>query len=124
MPTKACSQALLCNPVNPPVASKGRLPHALRRLLRLHGMTSVPTLAPVSAQVIARHANICKQLHMPAQSGSTDVLRRMRRCIQASTEHQVKQGYMVVCETNLSCSHVSGATPEKPTMRLLDESGA
>lgn len=30
-------------------------------------------------QVIAAHPNICKQLHMPAQSGSTTTLQRMRR---------------------------------------------
>lgn len=42
---------------------------ALRRL---------PALA-LPKQVIAAHPNICKQLHMPAQSGSTAVLERMRR---------------------------------------------
>ena len=30
-------------------------------------------------QAIAGNANVCKQLHMPAQSGSTAVLGRMRR---------------------------------------------
>jgi tRNA A37 methylthiotransferase MiaB len=30
-------------------------------------------------QVIARTPNVCKQLHLPAQSGSSSVLRRMRR---------------------------------------------
>ena len=29
--------------------------------------------------VIASRPNVCKQLHMPAQSGSTTVLERMRR---------------------------------------------
>ena len=30
-------------------------------------------------QVIARRPNVCKQLHMPAQSGSSSMLERMRR---------------------------------------------
>ena len=30
-------------------------------------------------QVIASRPNVCKQLHMPAQSGSSAVLQRMRR---------------------------------------------
>ncbi len=30
-------------------------------------------------QVISSHSNICKQLHMPAQSGSSRVLNAMRR---------------------------------------------
>jgi tRNA A37 methylthiotransferase MiaB len=30
-------------------------------------------------EVVAAHDNICKHLHMPAQSGSTSVLQRMRR---------------------------------------------
>ena len=30
-------------------------------------------------QAIAENPNVCKQLHMPAQSGSTTVLARMRR---------------------------------------------
>lgn len=29
--------------------------------------------------MIAERPNICKQIHLPAQSGSTDVLTRMRR---------------------------------------------
>lgn len=30
-------------------------------------------------QAVAENPNVCKQLHMPAQSGSTTVLARMRR---------------------------------------------
>lgn len=29
--------------------------------------------------VIANRANVCKQIHIPCQSGSTDMLMRMRR---------------------------------------------
>ena len=32
-----------------------------------------------SAQVIAQRPNVCKQLHMPAQSGSSAMLARMKR---------------------------------------------
>ena len=34
---------------------------------------------PALLDVIGRHANICKQLHLPVQSGSSSVLQRMRR---------------------------------------------
>lgn len=30
-------------------------------------------------EVIASKANVCKQIHLPAQSGNTDMLFRMRR---------------------------------------------
>lgn len=33
----------------------------------------------VVVQVIASRPNVCKQLHMPAQSGSSSMLERMRR---------------------------------------------
>ena len=42
-------------------------------------MSPVPISGGMHAQVIAAHPNICKQLHMPAQSGSSAVLQRMRR---------------------------------------------
>ena len=34
---------------------------------------------PSLLEVIGRHANLCKQLHLPVQSGSSSVLARMRR---------------------------------------------
>lgn len=36
-------------------------------------------LLPLSLQVIAGRPNVCKQLHMPAQSGSSAMLDKMRR---------------------------------------------
>ena len=39
----------------------------------------LPPLPAPPAQVIASRPNVCKQLHMPAQSGSSAVLERMRR---------------------------------------------
>ena len=33
----------------------------------------------VALQAISQHANIAKQLHLPAQSGSSTMLQRMRR---------------------------------------------
>lgn len=47
---------------------------------RLRFMTSHPK--DLSAEVIdaiAAHANICNNIHLPAQSGSTEILRRMNR---------------------------------------------
>jgi hypothetical protein len=38
-----------------------------------------PLVSLSPRQVIAAHPNICKQLHMPAQSGATTTLQRMRR---------------------------------------------
>ena len=35
--------------------------------------------ATVMSQAIAEHANVAKQLHLPAQSGSSSLLQRMRR---------------------------------------------
>ena len=37
------------------------------------------SLPPIPLQVIAGRPNVCKQLHMPAQSGSSAMLERMRR---------------------------------------------
>ena len=46
-----------------------------------HARWSHSTLFPVPLcpQAIAEHHNVCSQLHMPAQSGSTSTLARMRR---------------------------------------------
>lgn len=49
-------------PCRPPTRIKPPPPHERRAM-----------------QVIAERPNVCKQLHMPAQSGSTAVLQRMRR---------------------------------------------
>ena len=53
----------------------------------VHVLSLLPSSAPAAGscyvcfdfQVIARRANVCKQLHMPAQSGSSSLLERMRR---------------------------------------------
>ena len=45
--------------------------------LTFHGACCSPFDSPT--QVIASRPNVCKQLHMPAQSGSSAVLERMRR---------------------------------------------
>ncbi len=41
-----------------------------------HSCSVVPALA---LQVIAENHNVCNQLHMPAQSGASTILQRMRR---------------------------------------------
>ena len=42
-------------------------------------MTEAGTRSCIAVQVIASRPNVCKQLHMPAQSGSSSMLQRMRR---------------------------------------------
>ncbi|MDD3832167.1 MAG: tRNA (N6-isopentenyl adenosine(37)-C2)-methylthiotransferase MiaB [Clostridia bacterium] len=47
---------------------------------RLRFITSHPKdLSDEVIDAIARHDNICKSIHLPVQSGSTDILRRMNR---------------------------------------------
>jgi len=49
-------------------------------LLRVRFSTSHPKdLSDDLLEVIAKHENICKHIHLPAQSGSTTVLERMNR---------------------------------------------
>ena len=55
-----------------PAWARARCPHRLP--------TARPTLpAALPSQVIAARRNVCSQLHMPAQSGSSGVLAAMRR---------------------------------------------
>jgi tRNA A37 methylthiotransferase MiaB len=42
-------------------------------------LCAASSINSVVLQVVSAHSNICKQLHMPAQSGSTRVLQQMRR---------------------------------------------
>ena len=47
---------------------------------RIRFMTSHPKdISPELIRVIREHDNICKSLHLPMQSGSTEILRRMNR---------------------------------------------
>ncbi len=53
---------------------------ALPGLRRLRFVTSYPRdFTPRMVEQVARHANICPYLHLPVQSGSDRVLRRMGR---------------------------------------------
>ena len=45
----------------------------------LHTYSPVVHIWCRTSQVIARRPNVCKQLHMPAQSGSSGMLARMKR---------------------------------------------
>ena len=48
--------------------------------LRVRFSTSNPRdMTPAVLHAMARHENICKYIHLPVQSGSTDVLQRMNR---------------------------------------------
>lgn len=58
------------------------------------------------SQVIASHSNICKQLHMPAQSGSTRTLERMRRgYTREAYDALIEQARSFMPQ--VSCWHVS-----------------
>jgi tRNA-2-methylthio-N6-dimethylallyladenosine synthase len=49
-------------------------------LLRVRFATSHPKdLSPKLLQIMAKYPNICKSIHLPAQSGSTAILQRMNR---------------------------------------------
>lgn len=49
-------------------------------VLRLRFVTSHPAMvSPAMIEAIRDHPNICRYLHLPAQSGSSAVLRRMKR---------------------------------------------
>ena len=83
--------------------------------------------AAAARQAIADNANVCKQLHMPAQSGSTAVLARMRRgytraaydaLLRRVREHipQVRCPLStplstVHCPLSIICVHLQGAAP-------------
>lgn len=52
----------------------------LNPLLRIRFATSHPKdMSDKLLEVIARHENICRSIHLPMQSGSTSVLKRMNR---------------------------------------------
>ncbi len=51
----------------------------LRRACAQHHIGIKADSWTLASQVIARHPNVCSQLHMPAQSGSSAMLVRMRR---------------------------------------------
>ena len=47
---------------------------------RIRFMTSHPKdLSPDLIKIIKRHSNICNQIHLPVQSGSNDILKKMNR---------------------------------------------
>jgi len=53
---------------------------AIGGVLRLRFMTSHPSeVTPVMISAMRDHANICRYIHLPVQSGSSSVLRRMKR---------------------------------------------
>ncbi len=59
-------------------------------------------------QVIASRPNVCKQLHMPAQSGSTYMLDRMRRgYTRQAYDELVSHVRTVIPEVALRCAHMT-----------------
>lgn len=60
---------------------------------RIRFMTSHPKdLSPELIDVMANHPAICNQLHLPVQSGSTEILRRMNR-------HYSREQYIKLIES-------------------------
>lgn len=48
--------------------------------MRVRFTTSHPKdISPALVEAVARHANLCRHIHLPVQSGSSSVLRRMNR---------------------------------------------
>jgi tRNA-2-methylthio-N6-dimethylallyladenosine synthase len=59
-------------------------------LLRVRFATSHPKdMSDELLKVIARHANLCQSIHLPVQSGSTEVLKRMKR--KYTREHYMER---------------------------------
>ena len=64
-------------------------------------------------QVIARRPNVCKQLHMPAQSGSSSMLERMRRgYTRQAYDDLVRHVRELVPGVSLSTDIISGVLPD------------
>ncbi len=64
-------------------------------------------------QLIKERANLCKQIHLPAQSGSTAVLERMRRGYSRETYLQLVDTIRsVIPEAALSSDFISGFVSE------------
>jgi len=73
-------------------------PNLLRDVCRIEGiervrfMTSHPKdLSEDLIRVVAEEEKVCKHIHLPVQSGSTDVLRRMNR-------HYTREDYLLLVE--------------------------
>ena len=64
------------------------------------------------SQVIARRPNVCKQLHMPAQSGSSTMLERMRRgYTRQAYDDLVQHVRDVIPGVALSTDVITGVVP-------------
>ena len=71
-------------------------------------------------QVIATKPNVCKQLHMPAQSGSSSMLERMRRgYTRQAYDDLVQHARQVIPGVALSTDIISGEYQNKPVWREL-----
>lgn len=83
----------------------------LRRICRIDGlkrvrfMTSHPKdLSDELIEVMAKEPKICRHLHLPLQSGSTDILNKMNR-------HYTKEGYLtLVDKLRKACPDISLTT--------------
>ncbi|KJE98133.1 hypothetical protein CAOG_08147 [Capsaspora owczarzaki ATCC 30864] len=79
--------------------------------------------------VIASTANVCKSLHMPAQSGSTSVLERMRRGYSRESYLElVARVRRLIPDVTLSSDFIAGFCGEteadfKDTLDLIEKAG-
>uniref|UniRef100_H2UPG8 Mitochondrial tRNA methylthiotransferase CDK5RAP1 n=1 Tax=Takifugu rubripes TaxID=31033 RepID=H2UPG8_TAKRU len=80
-------------------------------------------------QLIAERKNICKQIHLPAQSGSSEILKAMRRGYTRETYLDlVKNIRTIIPEVSLSSDFISGFCGEteedhQQTLSLIREVG-
>jgi len=99
-------------------------------LLRVRFATSHPKdMSDDLLKVIARYPNLCKAIHLPVQSGSTEVLNRMKR--KYSREHyleRIKAIRTFLPEASISTDLIAGYCGESEeehlqTLSLMEEVG-
>ena len=96
--------------------------------MRVRFTTSHPKdLSDELLEVMAAHPNICKNIHLPAQSGSTEVLKRMnRKYTRESYLERVESLRRILPEATLSTDLISGFCGEtqqdhEATLSLMRE---
>lgn len=98
--------------------------------MRIRFTSPHPKDFPVEVfELIAKRPNLCSSLHLPAQSGSTEVLRTMRREYSRETYLTlVKQARSIIPNVSISSDFITGFCNEteedhKDTLSLLEEVG-
>ncbi|MEZ5070152.1 MAG: tRNA (N6-isopentenyl adenosine(37)-C2)-methylthiotransferase MiaB [Bacteroidales bacterium] len=103
---------------------------AIDPLLRVRFATSHPKdLSDALLQVMASHPNLCRSIHLPVQSGSNEVLKRMKR--KYTREHYLDRIAAIrrfLPDASISTDIISGFCGETPedhrdTLNLMREVG-